>query len=107
MYMSVTIYFSICSRSSQQQKTPSQSQKTTAANKNQQSTLRRRTLGSSENRFILKKRLFCNTREIPSDPIEVSLLYAQAVHSVVKVECSDKLFTKVLESVITFCGYFR
>ena len=50
-------------------------------------------LGGSDARLVFRKRVYRHVHDIPNDPIEYHLLYAEAVNKVVKVGRDSNLTT--------------
>jgi myosin-7 len=44
-------------------------------------------LGGSDAKLMFRKRVYRHIKDIPNDPVEYQLLYAEAAYKVVKVIC--------------------
>lgn len=60
-------------------------------------------LGGSDAKLVFRKRVYKHVHDIPNDPVEYHLLYAEAVHKVVKVSVNHN---RGLENCFRLSSYY-
>lgn len=77
--------------------------------KNETMSKKRQTmaLGSSDARLVFRKRVYRHVHDIPNDPIEYHLLYAEAVNKVVKVSQNIHFYLYTVKHVLATTSWKR